>query len=92
MDNEGKYVFFEDQNPSLNLQSLHYHATHNYALLMDIEKYCFSSTPIIQAIQKLILKFMHFLLIYKLDIHIAASFIYSFLAISSIHSKDVNQI
>lgn len=35
---------------------------------------------------------MHFLLTYKLDIHTAASSIYSFLAISSIHPKDVNRM
>ena len=91
-DDEGEYVFFENQNPSRSPLFLHLHATHNHAILMNMKKNCFTSTSIIQAIQKLILKLMHFLLIYKLHIYITASFIYSFLAISSIYPKDLNQI
>ena len=89
-DDKGKYVFFEDQNPSGNPPFLHLHATHNHVILIDMEKNYFSPTSTMQANQRLILKFMYFLLIYKLVIHIAASPIYSSLAISSIYPKDVN--
>ena len=57
-----------------------------------MEKKCFSPTPKMQAIQKLILKLMHFLLTYQLDVHTAAFPIYSFLAISSIHPEDTDQM
>ena len=72
--------------------SLYYYATHNHIFLIDMIKNYFCSTFRMQAIQELILKFMHFPLTYKLDIYIAASFIYLFLVISSIHPKNVNQM
>lgn len=91
-DDERKYVFFEDKNLSKNPPPLCLHNTHNYAIFLNIKKNCFSPTFIMQAIQKLILKFMYFLLIYKLDTHIATSSIYFFPVINSIYLKNVYQI
>ena len=91
-DDDEEYVFEEDKNPAGHFLPLPPNSTHNHSLLIEMEKKCFSPTPKMQAIQKLILKLMHFLLTYQLDIHTAASPIYSFLAISSIHPEDTDQM
>ena len=63
-DDDEEYVFEEDQNPVGHLPPLHPNSTHNHSILIEMEKKCFSPTPKMQAIQKLILKLMHFLLTY----------------------------
>ena len=60
-DKEEEYIFFEDENHSENPPLLRLNNTHNYTILLNMEKYCFSPTSTMKAIQKLILKLMYFL-------------------------------
>lgn len=63
LDKEKDYIFFEDENDSKNPPLFRLNNTYNYTILLNIEKDCFSPTPVIKTTQKFILKLMHFLLI-----------------------------
>lgn len=91
-DGNAPYVFLEENQPNSASLSGNCPVTHNHSLLLEMDKNCYSKTVALKNIQKLLLWLIAFFYTYKLDVYIAASLFYLILAISTIHTMNLDQM